>query len=1193
MTQDIRGAGFFDWLFGKPPKEPVIEPDSLDSRQFATIQDLLSEGEIEGFPSAKAYTRDTDPYNTAALKDIYLNKTPILDANADATNPQDSDYNFRNVQFNPRYGTSNQEYIRGITDSVADPTNIGVEVTEEGGGVTRQISAGTGGAPDPDAVRITLTWPAITKGDKKGNQTGDGVVLKIQSKYNGETSFTTEIDDTVSGRTTDAYQKDYRINIDQTKNGGNAFPVDIKVVRVTGDSPSTLIINAFYWSSLTTIVDDKQRYLNSAYCSLRLDSKQFSNIPTRQFRIRGVKVRLPNNASVDSNTGRVTYSGAWNGTFGAAQWCSCPSWILYDLLCAERYGFGDQILTDTEKSSFNGSASRLDKFSFYAASVYCNELVDDGFNGEEARFSCNVSIQTPTEAFDLINELSGVMRCMPFWGAGSVTISQDGPTATSYLFNLSNVSPEGFSYSGTSLKTRHTVFVVSYFNMDTIDIDYETYEDTANVAKWGQIVKQVKAFACTSRGQAIRLGKYLAFTEHRESEVITFMTSMESGAVVRPGMVIDVTDPVRSGLRRGGRISAASTTVITVDDEDSTDLTDTDNPKLRVVLPDGLTERQDVASISGTAITVASAYSQAPAVGSIWLLENDTVKAEQWRVLSVTEKDQGQNYVITASPYIEGKYENIDEGTPLTPRRVSILDQPATPPQNLKAQEQMLVINGKAVTRLTVSWKPSIGVVQYQFKYRYEKGPWFSQTVPNSSFEIMNSQVGTYDFKVAAFSFDLNPSTLTADLEYIASGKDEPPADVSNLSFEGINANSARLTWDKATDLDVIHGGRIFIRHSSLTNGSGSWSNSTDLISSLPGNSTQAVVPLLTGEYIVKFEDDTGHFSTGEASIIVSAPAVDELLVGLTQREDTGNFAGNKVNTIYDASLDALKLINPSASGTGTYSQSGTTVTISITSHGVVVGETLTFTYSSGNATDGDFTVVSVADANTFTVTAANSITTSGNVSVVAALTGTYEFQNVLDLGAIFNVDLERVFATRGLYPSALIDDKTALIDTWTDFDGDTPDKVNAVLQVATSEDASSYGSYAPFANGTFRGRAFKFKTILSTTDAAQNILVDQLGFKLKFTRRTEQSIAAINSTTSGKTIAFTKSFFTGTSVVGGSTTTYLPSIGITAYNMGSGDYFAVSNVTGAEFTVIFKDSSNNPIAREFSYTAVGFGRSG
>ena len=49
---------------------------------------------------------------------------------------------------------------------------------------------------------------------------------------------------------------------------------------------------------------------------------------------------------------------------------------------------------------------------------------------------------------------------------------------------------------------------------------------------------------------------------------------------------------------------------------------------------------------------------------------------------------------------------------------------------------------------------------------------------------------------------------------------------------------------------------------------------------------------------------------------------------------------------------------------TGTYSQSGTTVTITITSHGVAVGDELTIDYTSGSATDGTFLVASVTDSN-------------------------------------------------------------------------------------------------------------------------------------------------------------------------------------------------------------------------------------
>ena len=1221
MTKQIKGSGGGR----RRPPAPVREKDTLDSRQFATIQDLVSEGEIEGFPSAKAYARDSANYNKAALKDIYFDKTPVVRKEADVTNIQEGDYNFKDVEFTPRYGTSIQTHIAGLKDSVGSPdsSGLGVVVTKSGGGVAKSILAGSGGALDPDAVRVTLTWPQLQEAEDDGDLRGSTVELKIQRQYNGG-AYADVISDKITGRTGDPYQKDYLVNLDHTAivtGQSTIFPVSIKVVRVTDDSDNELLVDAFNFTSITTIIDDKQRYLNSAYFALRVDSKQFSSIPQRAYRLRGIKIRLPNNATVDSNTGRVTYSGAWTGTFGAAQWCSCPAWILYDLLTSERYGFGTQLLTDAEKSSFNGNASRLDKFSFYAASVYANELVDDGFNGQEARFSCNVSIQSPTEAFDLINELAGVMRCMPFWGAGSITVSQDKPTSTSYLFNLSNVDPAGFTYSGTSLKTRHTVFVVAYFNMDSIDIDYETYEDTASVDKWGSIVKQVKAFACTSRGQAQRLAKYLAFTEQREAEVITFKTSIDSGTIVRPGMVISVIDPVRSGIRRGGKITAASTTVITVDNETETALTDQFSAKLSVVLSSGLTEYRPVIDVTGKAITVATAFSQAPAVGSTWLLENSspdpndpTCEAETWRVLSVTEEDQGANFVITASPYIPGKYDNIEQGIALPERKLSVLSSPASPPSGLNAHERLVVINGKAVSKIFITWEPVIGVVQYQLQYRYQQATWYTHTVTTCSFEIENSQVGLYEIKVASFNINLSPSNLTKDISFAAQGKTTKPNNVENLSLEGITVNSARLTWDKSVDADVIHGGSVHIRHSSLTTGSGTWANSVDLINALPGNSTQAIVPLMSGEYIAKFADDTDNFSAGETSIIVTAPVVEELLVGLAQREHVSNFPGSKTNTVYNSTYDALILTDPSSptTKTGTYSQSSTTITITITSHGVSVGNIFTCNFLTGTADSdlksiksksGEYIVASVANANTFTVTAANSITTSGTVSIVIGLIGTYEFQNVLDLQGIYSVDLERIFATRGLYPSELIDDRTALIETWEDFDGTIPDKVNAVLEVSTSTDASNYGDFVPFANGTFRGRAFKFRSKLLTTDSAQNILVDQLGYFLKFMRRTEQQdhtnpsspVSVIDSGTSasGKIVKFGAGFFTGTTVVGGSTTAYLPSIAITAQNMGGGEYFTISGVTGEQFTIIFKNSSNSPVDRKFSYMAVGFGRAG
>ena len=78
---------------------------------------------------------------------------------------------------------------------------------------------------------------------------------------------------------------------------------------------------------------------------------------------------------------------------------------------------------------------------------------------------------------------------------------------------------------------------------------------------------------------------------------------------------------------------------------------------------------------------------------------------------------------------------------------------------------------------------------------------------------------------------------------------------------------------------------------------------------------------------------------------------------------------------------------------TGTYSQSGTTVTITITQHGVAIGDVLTIDYTStasGSPTDGDFVVASVTNDNVFTVTAASSATDSGTVSITLSGAGKY-----------------------------------------------------------------------------------------------------------------------------------------------------------------------------------------------------------
>ena len=1140
--KSIKGAGG-----PPPPRKPFRAPDTLHSRQFATVQDLISEGEIEGFatPSKAGITDKTSTaYNNAALKDVFLNNTPVLNDFASNTDPADGDFNFQDVTFKTRFGTANQTKVTGIPSETRRPQSVSTADVTTSAPVVKQITDSS-----VDAVIVTLTWAQIQRQDDNGDIHGSTVAYKISIQYSGGT-YQERINTSVVGRTADSYSRDHRIELD-----GN-FPVNIKVERITADAdPAGFLRDEFKFSFIQEVIDNDSTYPNSAYTALRLDSKIFNSIPARTFRVRGIKVRIPgagaNNSgtpTVDLQTGRIQYptNYIFNGTMQNAVWTTCPAFILLDLLITKRYGLGDHMAPDqtTDSATF----SNVDLFSFFAASKYANELVDDGSGSgtEEARFSCNVNIQSPKEAFEAINELSGVMRCMPIWSAGTINISQDRPTTASYLFNLSNVGQAGFNYQGSSLKQRHSVISVSYFNMDSREVDFEVYEDAAAIAKLGTIVKQVKAFACTSRNQAKRLARAILFSEQNESETVTFTTSIDSGMLVRPGAVIEVNDPVRAGARRGGRVVSATTTAITIDAESQTVLPSlSDSPEISVILPDGTVEVRAVSNINGAVITVSSAFSQAPNNNSPYLVSSTTLATQLFRVITVAEEDE-VNYAITALTYVEGKYAFIEDGTSLPVRNVSLLNNPVNAPSNLTSEEKTVVINGVARSKLLISWKEPTktliaddgsvydspqGASSYQLNYRVtsEVGNtdnFITQEVFSNDFELMDTVKGSVEVEIYSYNASgiLSTTALAGTIQ--TNGKSGVPDSVTNLTIEPINEQFVRLRFDQSTSIDVLHGGRVYVRHSNLALASATFQAAQDIIEAVAGSSNEAICPALPGTYLLKFQDDTGQFSQTAAKVSLSLVDILDSITVKTDREDDDSPPFNNTtsslftNTQYSSLKGGLILTNPA-----------------------------------NNAT------------------------------------GTYDFATTLDLGGVFSLTLKRHLQGVGFYAGDLFDNRTDNIDTWTNFDGTEAPDANAKLSVRTSTDMSSYSDFNDFANGTFKGRGFQFRATLSTSDTAQNINLQQLGYSATLPSRTEQS-AVIASGSSAKAVTFAAPFFVGTSALG-NLNNFLPSINISPQNMATGDFFELSNISGTGFTVHFKNSSNASINRNFTYSAVGFGKGG
>lgn len=869
---------------GAQARTPQITKDSLDSTQYATVLDLISEGEISGLKNGLAsiflnntplassaktgtFTRATvssplvitiNNHGYTNGQQIYVDastNSPCFCTVANATtntftvsepvaqpgiwwtgNVTTYIFNFQNVTVYTRNGTQSQSYIP--IGGVSNTVSVGSTVTQSGP-ATRTITDTA-----VNRVKVTITVPTLQEQKTNGDVVGSSFELQIAVQYNGG-GYVTVLSDTFTGRTSDTYQREYNVPLT------GAFPVDVRVIRVTADSTDPLIVNAFNWSSYTEITDAKLRYPNTALVGLRIDAEQFSSIPERSYLVRGIKVRIPSNGTVDSTTGRITYAGVWNGTFGAAQWTSDPAWCLYDLLTSTRYGFGDHI-TDAQ----------LDKWAFYAASQYCSTLVPNGFGGTEPRFSCNTNIQTSEEAYTLINSLASVFRAMPFWSAGALTISQDRPADPAYLFTLANVTEEGFSYENSSRKGRPTVAVVKYLDLNTRDVAYEVVEDQAAITKYGVVTTQVDAFACTSRGQAARVGEWLLYSEQYEGEIVTFTASIDAGVIVRPGQIIEISDPVRAGSRRGGRIRSATTSAIVVDDATGLPAS---GGTLSVILPDGTVQSRTVGTRSGTTVPVTSNFTTAPNANSIWIWETNDLQASTWRVLGIQEQD-GINYAVSAIAYNASKYAYIERGAALTQRDVSNLNELPAAPTNLVFSEELYRYQDQVRAKVIAKWRPVLGVNEYSVQYRKDNGNWTTSRVQGPDFEVLDITPGVFEFRIYSLNAAGKQSTLPLSGSITALGKTAPPANVANFAAT-IDPNIGVLfSWSAVSDIDVAG--------YEIRKGGSAWGTGDSLVTKVTATTYKlGLLEPSTATYRIKAIDTSGVYSSTAAALTVTIAA--------------------------------------------------------------------------------------------------------------------------------------------------------------------------------------------------------------------------------------------------------------------------------------------------------------------------------
>ena len=1129
MTTTIIGAGGGGKGDDGSKRTPKTARDSLDSREFANITEVIAEGPIEGLAND--------------LQSVFLNDTALQ--NADGT------YNFQDVDVYKRTGTATQSTIPlSSSQTTLTATAVNVPVTKDFP-VVRTISD-----TSVDAVRITISCPVLQRvNNENGDTLGTEFRLKISIKYTNistgnETAYNEVIDDEVRGRTADPYNRQYEVRFQKGAGEiGENSTYTIKVTRVTDDSDSQLLSNSFSWSSYVTVKYNPQAYANSALIGLRLDAQQFSSIPSRKYDIKGLKVQIPTGVTVDNESGRIIYptNFVWDGTFQAATWTSCPSWLLYALMLNTRFGLGDHF-----------DSSQLDKWAFFRASKYANEEVEytlDGVTTNEARFSCNATINSTDEAYNVINQLLSVMRSQGFWEDGSLTIAQDSPSDPVYNFNQSNVTEEGFSYTNSSNKNKPTVIVVAYLDLVLKDKAYEVVKDTAAIAKRGVVKKSVTAFACTSRAQANRLGKWLLYEENN-SEVIAFTSNLVTAQLLKPGQIISVADPVKAGSRRAGRISSATINSIVIDDKgDTSDIPLENTPTLSVVLSDGTFDKDHViASVDyvycvtdywvtgytsdAGSITIGDNFQAIPEANSVWVVESTDLQTSLWRVLGIKEEGEFL-YTIEAISHNTSKYAHIEEDIALTHRDITNLNVIPAAPSNVQVldvprydgtttKELQYELNGRISIKITFHWAGVSGADRYRVKWRHEDDNFTTQTVNGTTLDLIDVKVGTYVVQVSSISSSGLLFSTPAIGEYDVRGLQGEPDDIVGLSMVPISETLAVLSWKEIAQLDVKLGGRIIIRHDPRTSGA-TWLTSNKIVDGVSGASTQKQVPLLAGTYFVKAQDYLGNKSVNPASFVTTLPEATRRLNAKTWSEETG-FTGTKVNSGLAVSGNNLVLTpNP-------YVASG---------------------YHDPFYADGDEE-------------------------------GEYTFATTFDFGhsgVQYDAVLRKEVISNSIAATgAAWDSRSGLFDAASGkMDGDVIDEANVDLFVrTTSDDPSSsptWGDWAEFEAAIIRARGVQVKAAITSTNTDAKVTISDLGATLDLLQRTDSDSVAANASASTGVynVTFEKAFYN------------TPQVQITPNASSTTLHVSISSLSRTGFTATFNNGSNVDTA--FMYTVTGFGR--
>lgn len=581
------------------------DKEKLESTSFIKTLDLISDGPIEGFCD------NTGGLCTGShiLKGVYLNNVPIQVTN----NQHPPQYNFRNVSLAFKKGIEDQSplyqqqkdnfyWLEDFSySSMTSPWGVRLfnqtKLEDRQGAVSvpQKQSQGAYSVIDQDVDWLAVTvnvGSCYTIDDDGVYQINRGTV-HLQGDFTGvyhrsKNEVLVVPDDSrndhnvfveFEGLATSAYKEDIFLKLKDVKDLGGTRPRNIIITNTTQESYDFKTKFEVSADQVTEIVDKNFSYPHSAIIASVISAENFSNMPSRSFDMKLKKVKVPSNYVekeiggngptqirshdyIDENGAfykkgtrhdtEERHEGFWDGTFkDELQWTDNPAWILYDLITSDRYGLSEY-LTDI----------KVDKWELYKIAKHCDELVNTskpvkGSTKEfkkERRYSCNILLNNAADAYQTIRELSSIFRGIAYFNNSEIFFSANQLKESITSFTNDGVIGGAFRYSGTSKSTKFTAVKVAFKDKDDgFQSKYEYIEDPEGIIRYGLLVKEITAIGCTSRDQALRLGRWTLLTSTLEEEQVSFVTDSQA-EFIEPGSVFTIYDELRTGHKVAGRV---------------------------------------------------------------------------------------------------------------------------------------------------------------------------------------------------------------------------------------------------------------------------------------------------------------------------------------------------------------------------------------------------------------------------------------------------------------------------------------------------------------------------------------------------------------------------------------------------------------------------------------------------------------